>query len=198
MFGWRALRRADLIPAQALSASFGWPHRVEDWEFMLGLGRGWAAEQDGVLVGTGLCWMYGGARPGPGHDLRGWQTTRQRDRPFPAPHSSARVGGAAACCTPPMKGCRFMGRWASFRLAGSGSIRAPRSAAADAVTRRRTGASDGAERSGSVIGARPRGERHGPAGIDGRAAGSWNGSRAGRRRSGDGVRGPTSISGSGR
>ena len=28
---------------------------------MLGLGRGRAAEQDGVLVGTGLCWMYGGA-----------------------------------------------------------------------------------------------------------------------------------------
>ena len=57
----RALRRADLIPAQALSASFGWPHRVEDWDFMLGLGRGRAAEQDGVLVGTGLCLDAGGA-----------------------------------------------------------------------------------------------------------------------------------------
>jgi GNAT superfamily N-acetyltransferase len=57
----RPLQRADLSSAQALSASFGWPHRVEDWEFMLGLGRGWAAERDGVLAGTGMCWMYGQA-----------------------------------------------------------------------------------------------------------------------------------------
>ncbi len=55
----RPLRRSDLIPAQAISATFGWPHRVEDWEFMLGLGCGWAAEQDRVLLGTGLCWTYG-------------------------------------------------------------------------------------------------------------------------------------------
>ena len=58
-FRLRPLERADLIPAQAISASFGWPHRVEDWALMLGLGRGCAAEQDGVLVGTGLCWTYG-------------------------------------------------------------------------------------------------------------------------------------------
>jgi GNAT superfamily N-acetyltransferase len=57
----RPLQRTDLVPAQAISASFGWPHRVEDWEFMLGLGRGWAAELDGVLVAAGLCWMYGQA-----------------------------------------------------------------------------------------------------------------------------------------
>lgn len=53
------LTRADLADAQAITASFGWPHRVEDWEFMLGLGRGWAARQDGALVGTGLCWTFG-------------------------------------------------------------------------------------------------------------------------------------------
>ncbi len=55
----RPLARADLSDAQAITASFGWPHRVEDWEFMLGLGRGWAAWQNGALVGTGLCWMFG-------------------------------------------------------------------------------------------------------------------------------------------
>ncbi len=55
----RPLTRADLADAQAITASFGWPHRVEDWEFMLGLGRGWAARQDGSLVGTGLCWTFG-------------------------------------------------------------------------------------------------------------------------------------------
>ena len=28
---------------------------------MLGLGHGWAARQNGALVGTGLCWMFGDA-----------------------------------------------------------------------------------------------------------------------------------------
>ena len=53
------LTRVDLRDAQAITASFGWPHRVEDWEFMLGLGRGWAARQNGALVGAGLCWTFG-------------------------------------------------------------------------------------------------------------------------------------------
>jgi GNAT superfamily N-acetyltransferase len=53
------MTRADLADAQAITASLGWPHRVEDWEFMFGLGRGWVARQDGALVGTGLCWMFG-------------------------------------------------------------------------------------------------------------------------------------------
>ncbi len=55
----RPLRPADLADAQSLSASFGWPHRTEDWSFMLALGQGWAAEHDGALLGTGLCWTYG-------------------------------------------------------------------------------------------------------------------------------------------
>ncbi len=55
----RPLARADLGDAQAISSSFGWPHRVEDWEFMFGLGRGWAVQQDGALVGTGMCWTFG-------------------------------------------------------------------------------------------------------------------------------------------
>jgi GNAT superfamily N-acetyltransferase len=55
----RPITRADLADAQAITASFGWPHRIEDWEFMLGLGRGWAARQDGALVGAGLCWTFG-------------------------------------------------------------------------------------------------------------------------------------------
>ena len=55
----RPITRADLPEAQAITASLGWPHRVEDWDFMLGLGCGWAARQDGALVGTGLCWTFG-------------------------------------------------------------------------------------------------------------------------------------------
>jgi GNAT superfamily N-acetyltransferase len=58
-FRLRALRHDDLPDAQRLSACFGWPHRIEDWNFMLGLGRGWAAESDGKLGATGLCWTYG-------------------------------------------------------------------------------------------------------------------------------------------
>lgn len=55
----RPMTCVDLADAQAITASFDWPHRVEDWEFMLGLGRGWAARQDGALVGAGLCWTFG-------------------------------------------------------------------------------------------------------------------------------------------
>ena len=55
----RPLTRADLGDAQAITSSFGWPHRVEDLEFMLGLGRGWAVQRDGALVGTGMCWTFG-------------------------------------------------------------------------------------------------------------------------------------------
>lgn len=55
----RPFRPADLAGAQALSASFGWPHRTEDWGFMLALGQGWAADHDGTLAGTALSWTYG-------------------------------------------------------------------------------------------------------------------------------------------
>lgn len=55
----RPLRPADLAGAQALSASFGWPHRTEDWSLMLALGQGWAADHDGTLAGTAMSWTYG-------------------------------------------------------------------------------------------------------------------------------------------
>ena len=55
----RPLRDDDLPAAEALTASFGWPHRLEDWAFMRALGEGIAAERDGVLVGTGMMWPYG-------------------------------------------------------------------------------------------------------------------------------------------
>jgi predicted N-acetyltransferase YhbS len=55
----RAMTAADVPHAQALTASFGWPHRQEDWALMQALGRGVVAEQNGRLVGTALCWRYG-------------------------------------------------------------------------------------------------------------------------------------------
>ncbi len=53
------LTAADLPAAHALTRSFGWPHRLEDWAFMHRLGEGIAAKQDHQLVGAGLLWRYG-------------------------------------------------------------------------------------------------------------------------------------------
>lgn len=50
---------ADLPAAQALSAAVGWPHRLADWRFALGLGEGLAAEVEGRLVGTAMAWSFG-------------------------------------------------------------------------------------------------------------------------------------------
>lgn len=58
----RPLTEADLPAASALTGSFRWPHRLEDWAFMHALGHGLAAEQDGRLVATGLLWPYGEGR----------------------------------------------------------------------------------------------------------------------------------------
>ncbi len=55
----RPMTAADLTEAQALTASFGWPHRQEDWAQMQALGRGLVAERQGRLVGTAMCWCYG-------------------------------------------------------------------------------------------------------------------------------------------
>ncbi len=55
----RPLTAADISDAQTLTASFGWPHRRDDWALMQSLGRGVVAERDGRLAGTALCWLYG-------------------------------------------------------------------------------------------------------------------------------------------
>lgn len=55
----RPLLPEDLPAAHALSSAFNWPHRLEDWASMSGLGRGVVAERDGQVVGTALCWTYG-------------------------------------------------------------------------------------------------------------------------------------------
>lgn len=55
----RPLTPEDLPAAQGLTAALRWPHRQEDWAFMLGLGQGLAAERDGLLVGSTITWNYG-------------------------------------------------------------------------------------------------------------------------------------------
>ena len=58
-FTIRPMTAADVPHGQALTASFGWPHRQEDWALMQTLGQGIVAERQGKLVGTALCWRYG-------------------------------------------------------------------------------------------------------------------------------------------
>lgn len=54
-----ALRDDHLPAAHALSQELRWPYRPEDWQFAHRLGRGFAVEQDGQLLGTALWWPYG-------------------------------------------------------------------------------------------------------------------------------------------
>ncbi|MFC4352711.1 GNAT family N-acetyltransferase [Fodinicurvata halophila] len=58
---FRDLQDADLAQARQLSAAEGWPHREEDWRFMLQLGEGLAAFDGGQLIGTALAWPFGEA-----------------------------------------------------------------------------------------------------------------------------------------
>jgi GNAT superfamily N-acetyltransferase len=54
-----ATLRSDHLPeAAALSASMGWPFRVEDWRFALGLGQGIAVLEQDKLVATSVWWPY--------------------------------------------------------------------------------------------------------------------------------------------
>lgn len=53
------LESRHLREALDLSQALQWPYRAEDWDFAAQLGRGFAAEVDGELLGTALWWPYG-------------------------------------------------------------------------------------------------------------------------------------------
>lgn len=55
---YRKLSRKDLAAAHKLSLDVGWPHRLEDWEFVQHLGAGHVATEDGAVVGTVLTWKH--------------------------------------------------------------------------------------------------------------------------------------------
>lgn len=57
--GVTALRLDHLVQAQGLSQALKWPYRLEDWQFAFELGRGYAVEAEGQLLGTALWWPYG-------------------------------------------------------------------------------------------------------------------------------------------
>lgn len=56
---YRSMSEEDVPAAHELSQALRWPHRAEDWQFVLRLGTGFVAEQAGVAIGTGLCWKQG-------------------------------------------------------------------------------------------------------------------------------------------
>jgi predicted N-acetyltransferase YhbS len=58
---YRRMHDGDIGAAHALSQAVRWPHRTEDWQFVLRVGTGFVAEQDGAVIGTGLCWKQGDA-----------------------------------------------------------------------------------------------------------------------------------------
>jgi GNAT superfamily N-acetyltransferase len=55
------LTAGHLQQAVTLSSEMGWPYRLADWAFAHRLGKGFALEQAGRLIGTALHWDYGDA-----------------------------------------------------------------------------------------------------------------------------------------
>lgn len=51
---FRGLREQDLEQACGLSRNEGWPHRLEDWRFMLSLGEGRVVVSGNRLVATAM------------------------------------------------------------------------------------------------------------------------------------------------
>lgn len=63
-FSMRAMTEADLPACHRLSLSLRWPHRLNDWQFLLRLGQGIVLEsrqgnQAPVIVGTAMCCHFG-------------------------------------------------------------------------------------------------------------------------------------------
>lgn len=59
MVDLRRMTVDDLAAAHILSSEQKWPHRIEDWEMLFGLGFGYVVERDGEVVGTAMAWLYG-------------------------------------------------------------------------------------------------------------------------------------------
>jgi predicted N-acetyltransferase YhbS len=56
---YRRMSGDDLPAAYGLTQLVRWAHRLEDWQLMHRLGTGFVAEQNGSVIGSGLCWKFG-------------------------------------------------------------------------------------------------------------------------------------------
>jgi predicted N-acetyltransferase YhbS len=56
---YRRITGEDADAAHKLSRSVRWPHRLEDWKFILRLGAGFVAETEQGIIGTAMCWSHG-------------------------------------------------------------------------------------------------------------------------------------------
>ncbi|WP_277183076.1 GNAT family N-acetyltransferase [Caballeronia sp. BR00000012568055] len=56
---YRPFTADDIPAAHALSVKVKWPHRADDWRFVLDAGAGFIAQDGERIVGTALCWKYG-------------------------------------------------------------------------------------------------------------------------------------------
>ncbi|CAB3763940.1 GNAT family N-acetyltransferase [Burkholderia puraquae] len=65
--GYRRFTAADVPAAHALSMALRWPFRAEDWQFSADTSIAFAAEENGVVIGTAMCWKYGADRAAIGH-----------------------------------------------------------------------------------------------------------------------------------
>ncbi|KAG8152593.1 GNAT family N-acetyltransferase [Burkholderia catarinensis] len=64
---YRRFTAADVPAAHALSMALRWPFRAEDWQFSADTSTAFAAEENGVVIGTAMCWKYGADRAAIGH-----------------------------------------------------------------------------------------------------------------------------------
>lgn len=54
----RAMTAGDLEASHRLSRGEKWPHRQDDWDYMLAMGEGIVAELDGQIAGTIMIWCH--------------------------------------------------------------------------------------------------------------------------------------------
>ncbi|AFT89150.1 GNAT family N-acetyltransferase [Paraburkholderia phenoliruptrix] len=59
---YRRFTLDDVAAAHALTVELKWPHRPDDWKFVVQLGVGFVAEDASGVIGTALCWKYGADR----------------------------------------------------------------------------------------------------------------------------------------
>jgi predicted N-acetyltransferase YhbS len=59
---YRAFAGDDIAAAHALTVELKWPHRADDWRFVVQAGAGFVAEALEGVIGTALYWTYGAER----------------------------------------------------------------------------------------------------------------------------------------